>query len=121
MEPANLNSPSDRGDDRLESLLRTPAPPLPDDGFSTRVLAALPSPVRHAPRFARPAVARWCGAVAILGTLTAISLAAPWSEFQTAFAPVTNSLTEPAVIISLIVALGSTGYALWPSFIKRSA
>ena len=41
MEPANLNSPPD--DARLEAWLREDAgAPLPDDGFSARVVAALP-------------------------------------------------------------------------------
>jgi len=39
MEPANL-TPSEEA--RLDTLLRQAQPPLPDDGFSRRVLAALP-------------------------------------------------------------------------------
>jgi hypothetical protein len=41
MEPANLN-PSTPDDARLEALLRQDRTPLPDDGFSQRVLALLP-------------------------------------------------------------------------------
>lgn len=44
MEPANLNpTPDAKGDARLEAMLRGATPPLPDAGFSTRVLAALPA------------------------------------------------------------------------------
>jgi hypothetical protein len=47
MEPVNL-SPSAPDDERLEAVLRQPtAGPLPDDGFSTQVLAALPPPRRE--------------------------------------------------------------------------
>ena len=40
MEPANLNIPSD--DDRLKSLLQASSRELPDNGFSDRVVSALP-------------------------------------------------------------------------------
>lgn len=40
MEPANLTPTPE--DEQLETLLRRVEPPLPDDGFSVRVLAALP-------------------------------------------------------------------------------
>ena len=45
MEPADLNSSTNANDDgtRLEAMLRGAAPALPDDGFSARVLAALPA------------------------------------------------------------------------------
>jgi hypothetical protein len=44
MEPTDLKSSPD--DDRLDAWLRTSgaAAPLPDDGFTSRVLAALPPP-----------------------------------------------------------------------------
>ncbi len=44
MEPTDLNASSHPGDEaEFESWLRRETPALPDDGFSTRVLAALPS------------------------------------------------------------------------------
>ncbi len=50
MEPANLNSPTP-DDEKLAQFLRsTEGEQLPDDGFSARVLAALPPP-RPAPLF----------------------------------------------------------------------
>lgn len=48
MEPANLTPFDSTGseDARLESWLRSAPPALPDNGFSARVLAALPPPRR---------------------------------------------------------------------------
>jgi len=52
MEPTL--TPSDPADDPLDALLRTPPQPIPDNGFTERVCAALPPrPVRP-----RPAI-RW--------------------------------------------------------------
>jgi hypothetical protein len=66
MEPANLNSSSSAsGDDaRLEAFLRQPLPELPDDGFSRRVLAALPE--RRSPYARNRALA--CCAGLIVGS-----------------------------------------------------
>lgn len=67
MEPNNLNSPAP-GDAALEGWLRTsaPLPPLPDDGFSRRVLTALPPPV---PRFSARTWA--CVGGAVVGVVIA--------------------------------------------------
>ncbi len=69
MEPADLNS-SSRDDARLEALLRRSATTLPDDGFSARVLAALPPPSQ----LAAPSDARWHVALAggLAGTVFAL-------------------------------------------------
>jgi DNA-binding transcriptional LysR family regulator len=48
MEPADMN-PASPEDARLEALLRDAAPPLPDEGFSRQVLAALPPRRRQTP------------------------------------------------------------------------
>lgn len=54
MEPNDLKSPTPPDDALFDTWLRSHAtlPPLPDDGFSRRVLAALPRPQksRGAPR-----------------------------------------------------------------------
>ena len=126
MEPANLNPPPDRDDDaRLEAMLREPIPLLADDGFSARVLRALPPPP--------PAPALWprvslCAVSAALGILVAFVGAAPWvnlnenwASVHAAFAPVGARLSEPAVLAALVVALASVVYALRPSFRRTSA
>lgn len=66
MEPADLNhfAPDDA---RLDARLRQPAPALPDDGFSDRVLAALPPEAGHA----RSRRRLMCGAGAAAGVLFA--------------------------------------------------
>ncbi len=46
MEPANVNLPPD-DEAHLAALLRRTPAELPDDGFSARVLAALPPPARR--------------------------------------------------------------------------
>lgn len=60
MEPTDLNSAAD--DRRLTEVLQSSAAPISDDGFSDRVLAALPPP---APRGARaiPPIAILIGGV----------------------------------------------------------
>ncbi len=60
MEPSNLNPSTE--DDRLAALLRRRTDPIPDDGFSARVLAALPSARRDRP--AIPLAAVMLGALA---------------------------------------------------------
>jgi hypothetical protein len=47
MEPTDLNPPSS-DDERLQAMLRESSPPLADDGFSARVMVALP-PEKHIP------------------------------------------------------------------------
>lgn len=125
MEPANLNPLPDPDDARLEAMLREPIPLLADDGFSARVLRALPPPT--------PAPALWprvplCAVSAALGILVAFVGAAPWvnlnenwTSVQAAFAPVGAWLSEPAVLAALVVALASVVYALRPSFRRTSA
>ena len=65
MEPANL-TPTPDEDEALAALLRSSAPALPDDGFSPRVLTALPLP--RTVRWAWPQItATALGAAAGLG------------------------------------------------------
>lgn len=65
MEPTNLNSPPP-DDEQLEALLRRAASAaLPDDGFSTRVLAALPSKDPSPSPLLRPTL---CVVAAVAGT-----------------------------------------------------
>src|SRR5258706_16248959 len=78
MEPTDLNS-SANDDARLEALLRTATSPLPDVGFSARVIAALPSE--------RPRTRSWrrigfCAAGAAMGCGLAIWRGASWPGVQ---------------------------------------
>ena len=108
MEPSDLKSPPP-DDTCLETWLRTEATltPLPDDGFSARVVAALPAP---APR---PRQRAWlCVASAAIGFAVAAangaflpgSLAAlpQWEQTAIQFGAL---LTDPM----LLLALGTSG------------
>jgi hypothetical protein len=55
MESTDLNSPTS-DDERLQAMLRESSPPLADDGFSTRVIAALPPEKQTFVLYARLAV-----------------------------------------------------------------
>lgn len=71
MEPTNLNAFPPPGDEdaQLAGFLTHASPPLPDDGFSDRVLARLPAPRRPAD-FGR--------SLAILGAALAGLAVAAW-------------------------------------------
>jgi len=74
-----MNSP---GDPELDALLGRPAalPPLADDGFSRRVLAALPPPARARPRawWSRPAIVATLGGLA--GLAYALAAGVEWPD-----------------------------------------
>lgn len=111
MEPSNLNSPGDK-DSALAAMLRKHAAAIPDDGFSARVLSALPSPSRAVARTFHlrwPWVAYIGGGLG--GTAFAISRAGSWSDFAAGLLQLTNtlnalfaSLTEPWLVIALMLA-----------------
>lgn len=111
MEPNDLK-PTPPDEAALEAWLRTSAalPPLPDDGFSRRVLAALPP----APRSSRRIL--FCLAGAFVGAVVA---AFPF--FHVSDLPALNAtllhtleqLAQPAVGIALGLTLASLGYVFW--------
>lgn len=74
MEPSNLNSASSESNDdaRLESWLRQSATDLPDDGFSQRVLAALPPPRTTSDA---PSHFRFRESIIAVGALAGVALA----------------------------------------------
>lgn len=76
MESADLNS-SDPESVALERLLRAPAPLLPDDGFSSRVLTALP-PARR--RFVQKTLV--CCGGALAGVACASLQGLTWGDWQ---------------------------------------
>lgn len=118
MEPTDLKSiPPD--DARLEAWYRAnvSSASLPDDGFSQRVLAALPAP---APR---PAIRRlFCVAgallgvgVALVGGLSSRNLQANLPALDAALTEALAQLATPAVGC----ALGITAISLWFAFRDR--
>src|SRR4051812_15601204 len=96
MEPADLNFPAD-DDRRLTALLQSP--PLADDGFSDRVLAALPQPP---PRWRRATFITVGGAA---GVVIAFWRTNPWSaiaaQWETA-APALTPLASPSAFGALL-------------------
>ena len=108
MEPADLNSPANE-DPRLEAMLRSAAPNLPDDGFSTRVLAALPQAVEQRVSWRR---ALFCVVGAGVGVSLALWQGVSWPELQsgierfaTTLANAGPSLANPMFAAALVVTL----------------
>ena len=116
MEPTNLN-PSSHEDDPLAALLRQPAPALLDDGFSTRVLAALPPPA-PAPQAGGLKLVL-CVAGAVAGLVFAVNNGVSWAGLHTdaeGVEPVlirlSDFLSDPWFIPALIIAGWSVFFAL---------
>ena len=110
MEPSDVNSPPD-DDPQLTALLRNVAPPLRDEGFSSRVLATLPPP-RRASYLTRRTVVLIVGAAAGFGFAILQGLSP--SDFQSeiahvtgAFASVNPHFSSAQVWIAIATALGS--------------
>lgn len=105
MEPTDLN-PSDPADRSLEDLLRSPVgESLPDDGFSARVLAALPA---KSERFFGSSV--WFG----VGLFAALALVLGPGRFPEIMGvetvslggvvvPVFTALTDPTLLLVLAI------------------
>lgn len=95
-----------RHEDSIEALLRTQFDgPVPDDGFSERVMQALPPRRRRIDWPLRAGIA--AGVVACwLSLLSARVLHAGWSAWTN------HQLTAPAIAL-LLVAAGMSLLALW--------
>lgn len=117
MEPTDLNS-SPPDDAQLEAWLRasTALPVLPDDGFSRRVLTALPPPPNSVPR-------TWfCLGGALIGLVVIANKAWPSGsssarlpDFQATILTALTQLSVPAFGL----ALGITFLSLWFAFRER--
>ncbi len=115
MEPEHLIPPSE-DDSRLEALLRQPASPLPDHGFTARVLAALPPP--RAPRSQARMLAAVAGGLA--GLLVALLSLGPTPDLTPDVAMLGQALLalgtlcfDPTVMLAVGVAAGSMVLVLW--------
>ena len=113
MEPANLNSP-DPDDQRLEALLRQQrSAPLADDGFSARVLAALPP--RKNPRLVYVRISLLTTA-ALAGLAVALGSGGDWTDLTTQFeqliATVSDQLADPSTILGLMITAASLALVL---------
>ena len=129
MESFDLNS-RNPDDAQLEEWLRTNAtvPPLPDGGFSSRVLSALPP----SPVIARHSWARlvWGGTGALAGLAVFAAQGTSWTDFYScllqlgenagnltaAFSNPTTQLALAITGLSLLVAFhreGRRGFSAW--------
>lgn len=93
MEPANLNSPSP-DDQHLRTLLGQGLPPLPDDGFTQRVLAALPPPT---PKRTLSFRALLCTVAAVAGLALALRRGPSLQSLSVALERLDESLVEVAL------------------------
>jgi hypothetical protein len=107
MEPLDLKSPTP-GDDQLEAWLRAnaSATPLPDDGFTQRVLTSLPPQAQ--PEVSRRAVFCLVGALAgvALPFLTGISpgeLSTDAAALGRNALPVLRQFADPNLVLALVV------------------
>src|SRR5688572_29920212 len=114
MEPPDLNMNPDRNDAQIEAWLRQPDHALPDDGFSHRVLSALP-PTRSARNWPRVGVCV-CGALVGMVVAKRSAPAISWSEtvasVQTAFEPLALLVTDPTRFAALSIAAVCVFYAV---------
>jgi hypothetical protein len=120
--PPPSNSPSD--DDSLERLLRETsfhAPPLDDNGFSARVLAALPPPkTRRAQSISRRTALCLAGAgiglAASVPQLRTIDFPS-WQEIPAAVGVQTAQAlawaSEPSQLLTLCVLAATLGWFYW--------
>jgi len=109
MEPTDLK-PTPPDDAALEAWLRGNSNllPLPDGGFSTRVLATLPR--RSCRRMSRS----WlCLAGLVLGSALALAgvMASGHTVTDDLFVSFNNPLAAPPALVALVVALSSMWYA----------
>jgi hypothetical protein len=93
-----MNSPE--SDRHLEELLRrTSTAPLPDDGFSQRVLSALPPRARIHEANSTGRRVLLCVAGAAIGVLAAVQQGARWSDLPT-FESVSMRVWDQAAALS---------------------
>ena len=106
-----MNTPSSE-DERLRSILRGGVTPLPDDGFSTRVMAALPSQNHGLMLYARAAV---CGLGALVGLVFAWQRGVSFDSVKVAANQLSDSFVQAGGGLAdyrFVVAVAVTGLSL---------
>jgi hypothetical protein len=118
MESADM-TPLSPEDARLEKLLSQDLnASLPDDGFSARVLAALPPPQRDPSPVWGRITALTAGALA--GLAVALWQGAHWSDLRSvatqlgqATSPISDQLTDTGLVLVLAITAGSLALAFF--------
>lgn len=118
MEPNDLNSPSS-DDPQLEAWLRASAalPPLPDNGFTSRVVATLPvtTAQRSTQRMWFCVAGALVGlAVAALKIFTAPDLAISVPTITPDAARAMEQLADPKLLVAVAVTAASLAFAFRP-------
>lgn len=111
MEPANLNAPTPDDEKLVRFLRSTEGEQLPDDGFSARVLAALPPP-RPAPLFSGR---EWLLGGAVTGALLLLTPSGLSADLtvvantagDSLLTLLTTLLDEPAALVVIAVTVGA--------------
>jgi hypothetical protein len=125
MEPTNLSSssPDPQDDARLDAWMRQSPPPLPDDGFSQRVLAALPHPRSSASYASQRTLIVVAGGLLGAGVAwrqlatandlsgTAVRIQNSVEEIRSAFVQSGTSLSEPTLSLAITVTVFSLLFA----------
>lgn len=117
MEPAKLKPPVDE-EATLAAMARLQSPAIPDDGFSARVLAALPPPTPERLRRARPA-ARWPWLAyfggGLIGAVLAVSQTGSGSGLAAAVRQLAYALNDTGIALAgpwLLLSLSITACSL---------
>ena len=122
-----MNTESNPADDPLEELLRKNSAPLADNGFSARVLAAIPPPpLRQQAHPSRRLIACILGALtgllwafATSGLPNVRDLIAFGSQLTTSMASVGISLSTPSVLLVGTLILVSLAFAFYRELISK--
>lgn len=129
MEPANLND-AENEDQALKELIRAQSSSLPDDGFSHRVLAALPA-TKTNPRTSKRKGSSWTWIAyfggGIAGALFAATRVGSWAKLAAdttrladGFARIAPAFAEPWLAVALTLCIISLAIA-WPFYRFASA
>ncbi len=120
-----MNPPPETNDEaELRALLNRAAPPLLDDGFSQRVIAALPlpGPENDALLWRRfrfcligSAIGSACVVWSIISGLDAVGA----SQLGSDLLATATRLTEPRLALALVVAFGSLLYVFGPELKEK--
>lgn len=110
-----MNTPDE---EQLECWLRESRPePIADNGFSTKVLAALPPRVAARPAISTRAMAIGLGAIA--GVIVVLARGVRLEDMDAAGRQLAQLSTEPRVVFTLLAALATIVFIYLPAFRRR--